>query len=311
MPPLRGLDSSSMADSQPPEYPREMVDLSQQVLSVRPLFDNEKERKSENEDVEVAMAAEAVLETNKRKRYSMQKLKASCELFLKPNKMMDLQMTFPETFKTMEIEGQITKCPGKKRNYYRVQWSTDTQGVDPAWLRTTLDNTAGKKQLLQVAIEKRERACQRPAMSPCGSTGLTATAATEAPVSNTPPAAHISVQAVANLRTSSSTIGTRQSHRLPRVSYTPPAHIWVPAVANLRTLASTIGSLCSQSQSVLSTTGEQAVRTSTSDEAEESESENEEDHELEEEPEDLLLGDRNLPTWEDDVSDISGSHGSK
>jgi hypothetical protein len=71
--------------------------------------------------------------------------------------MADLKILFPDSFNTIEIEGQIKECPQKERNFYRIQWNTDTKGVDSAWLQTTLDNTVGtNKQLLQVAMEEME-----------------------------------------------------------------------------------------------------------------------------------------------------------
>jgi hypothetical protein len=91
------------------------------------------------------------------------------------------------------------------------------------------------------------------------------------------------------------------------VSTTPLAQVRAQAVANLRTSASTISSLSSGSQSTLSTSRVPSVCTrgqkAGSEEVDDSDSKDKDENELIEMPEDVLVGDRNLPTWEDDEED--------
>jgi hypothetical protein len=306
MPPLQGLDSLPAANSQG-EYTRELIDFSQLLLPQD--FDTqeapqisegriEEGRIEENESVEAVVAdVEAVVAdievataqlsafNNKKKRkrvsYAKKRLKAKFTLFLKPSKIPDLQIAFPATYETLEIEGQIKECPRNERKFYRIQWGDsrgDIKGLDPSWLRSELDNTDENKELLLDAIECKEiegAVAKRKA----------------------PPASSRSVLPAATLVTAST-------------SNTPPAHIRAQAVANLRTSASTIGSFSSLSQSTRSSN---AVRTRGQKEAsldpDESESENEEEFNLVEEPEDTVLGDRDHPTWEDNVSDITLTEG--
>jgi hypothetical protein len=140
LPPPQGLDSLSMADSDL-EYQREMIDISQ--LTVPAIFDtqeppgitgeNVEEGEDINEDANIETFPVPVPVANKsnksnkrkRKRYSMQKIRARCELYLEPNKMVDLKILFPDSFHTIEIEGQVKECPRKERNFYRIQWNTD------------------------------------------------------------------------------------------------------------------------------------------------------------------------------------------
>lgn len=325
MPPLQGMESFAMEES-PLEYPREMVDFSQMALPL--MFDTQpqaagtEENQVENttedpleEDDHNDVALVAAIDsahvvaavTSKRKRerfsYSLKHLKATYELYLNPDKISDFKNTYPDTYEVIEIEGQVKECPRKERNFYRIQWNVDTQGVDPQWLRTNLDNTPGNKVLLKEGI-----ACMQ---------GLATTKTKKRQIRNnhrTTTATTATTTVARGRQVPTVTAGTAtQAHNDTPVGSTPPRHIRAQAVANIRTSAS-ISSLGSRSQSTISTlSGTQRVRLVTrgqkeaSDDALESESENEDEAELDEEPDYIVTGDRpNSPTWED-VSDMTGA----
>lgn len=318
MPSREGADAFCNNNSQA-EYPREMIDFSQ--LSIPTVFDTQEELAEDSqetqgiEDSDVAVADD-VAETepltqewtdnnnnNKKKRkrakFAGRWLKATHSVYLNPNKLADMQVAHPDTYETITIVGQIKECPRGVRKHYRIEWDADIKGVDPNWLRSEVENTPEMKTLLLEAIELKEKdppeesRKKRAKVVPGVAGTATATATGTATAAATGTAAN-------------------KTTVTDSTSNTPPACIRAQAVANLRTSASTISSFSSLSQNTRSTSAASSVRTrgqkENASDAEESDSDNEDDLDLVEDPEEVIIGDRNVPTWEDDVSDVTGPH---
>jgi len=154
-----------------------------------------------------------VVQTGKKRKsfsYSSKKLLADKQLYLHEG---------INTSVTTKIVGKVVGCPSVKTgNTFHIQWDHSTlNGIDPTWLRTEIPPTSNMKTLLQEAINQYYVSPNEAGIPSRNTNQVTGTLLQQPGCPGggvvTMPPAIVRAQAVANIRTSASSISTISGSR--------------------------------------------------------------------------------------------------